>query len=124
MRHDDRKKALCVAVGEFYLRINNNDQEAAQEEIRRIGFLRLDLFDDLIVMEVRRPGLLIGPRGERCQQIQDFLQARIDKFAPRRDKPVQLKIHIVEAMEVLEDYILRGAIVDEMEYVVVEDDET
>ena len=124
MRHDDRKKALCGAVGEFYLHINNNDQEAAQEEIRRIGFLRLDLFDDLIVMEVRRPGILIGRRGERCQQIQDFLQARIGKFAPRRDKPVQLKIHIVEAMEVLEDYILRGAIVDEMEDVGVEDGET
>ena len=124
MRHDDRKKALCGAVGEFYVHINNNDQEAAQEEIRRIGFLRLDLFEDLIVMEVRRPGILIGRRGERCQQIQDFLQARIDKFAPRRDKPVQIKIHIVEAMEVLEDYIIRGTIPADLEYVVVEDDET
>lgn len=101
---DQNKMALAEAVGAFYLHTHSGDSEAAKDEICRIGFIHLERYGDLVVMEVRRPGILIGRRGERVQQIRDFLQKRIGEPAAP-----SLKIHIVEAPSVLEDHILRGA---------------
>lgn len=65
---------IAKKIGEFYLDKNNGDHEKANEEISRVRFNHVEfLNDNRVLLEVSRPGILIGKRGENIEKLQEFL---------------------------------------------------
>lgn len=65
--------------------------EDAADEIRKLDLTRLDIEDGRVIIRLRRPGLLIGPKGDNIVALQDYL-----KLANNDEN---LKVHIEEETE-------------------------
>ena len=63
------QKAICSRLSQAFLTICNNDIKGASDLITRIQFTNIQVFNDLVILTVRRPGLLIGKRGENIETI-------------------------------------------------------
>lgn len=90
-------KALADKIGEYYLQKNRNDVDAANEEIQRLAITDLSLDGGVVTIKTRRPGMLIGVRGDNIKKLEEALG---------------LKIKIIEQASV-EDLMLR---IDEGDY--------
>lgn len=64
-------------IGQFYLRKNNGDYEKTADEIMRLCITDVSVAEDVVTVTTKRPGLLIGMRGERVGQLEDFLNQKI-----------------------------------------------
>ena len=90
MRPTPNTVEVCKKIGQFYLNKNEGNYENAATEILRLGFTSVIATPDVVVVELCRPGLFIGKRGENVDKLSAFLGK---------------KIHIIEA-ESITDFII------------------
>lgn len=84
---------IAARIGVFFLRKNDNDYEAARKEILelRISNISFENPPGEVSIELSRPGLLIGRRGEQIDSLEKFLGH---------------KILIVEVRQSINDFLL------------------
>jgi len=72
-------KAIEVAsnIGQFFLQKNNCDYEKTAEEINKIGFTKVAVVDNKVCVVVKRPGMLIGRRGEIVNSLEKWLSVKL-----------------------------------------------
>lgn len=64
-------------IGQFYLEKNGNDYVATEDEITRLQITDIEVeHKSKVIIELSRPGLLIGKRGENCEKLQNYLSMR------------------------------------------------
>jgi ribosomal protein S3 len=54
-----------------------DSREETEKLIRTIDFTEITINTDTLVLKVRRPGMLIGKKGERVEKLRDFLGLKI-----------------------------------------------
>ena len=84
------QKELAEQIGLFYLSKCEGNYDKAREEIERSGITNILPIKDIAVIWTRRPGILIGKRGENIEKLESF---------------IHYKIHIIEEESIL-DYII------------------
>lgn len=92
---------IAQKIGEFFLRKNEFDYSAAENEIwkLRINNISFDYMHTSITIETSRPGMLIGRRGEQIEQLSKFLG---------------VKVKITETRQHILDYLVPCDFSDEM----------
>lgn len=75
-------------AGEDYRKAQEDAHSAAAEEIHNLDITALDIEDERVTITLRRPGLLIGLRGNNIIALQEYL-----KLAENNEN---LKVHIEE----------------------------
>ncbi len=70
-------KQICSYIGHFYLTKHKEDYDAAEKEIQDTGFVRVECCGDMVIIEARRVGLLIGKRGTNVDALQVYLSKKI-----------------------------------------------
>lgn len=60
-------------LGQFYLLKNHNDYNKAEEEIRSLGIIKLEVIDNTICVHLSRVGMFIGAKGLNLQKLEKFL---------------------------------------------------
>lgn len=83
-------------IGLFYLEKNNNDYVATEEEIKRLQITDIEVEHCEIIVELSRPGLFIGKRGENVEQLQKYLH----------EHGFKRKLHIKEAKQNILDFLV------------------
>lgn len=83
-------------IGLFYLEKNNNDYVATEEEIKRLQITDIEVEHCEIIVELSRPGLFIGKRGENVEQLQKYLH----------EHGFKRKLHIKEAKQNILDFLI------------------
>lgn len=80
------KKAIeaAQAIGLFYLEKNKGNYAKTSDEITTLQFTDVSVDDEVVVITTKRPGLLIGKRGENVDKLQNYLgrKIRIIETAP------------------------------------------
>jgi ribosomal protein S3 len=85
-------KSLARKIGQFYLEKNSGVYAFAEKDILNLRILKIDLIENCVVLiELSRPGVLIGKRGENLYALSRFLE-----------KPIK----VVEAEENILDYLV------------------
>lgn len=89
--HSEEAKDAARKIGLFYLKKNNNDYEATEQEINKLRITKVDVTDNKVIIITERPGLLIGKRGENIDKLTDALG---------------MEIHIIEEFDPLSAYLI------------------
>lgn len=94
-------KEICESIGQFYLQKNDGDYIATRHEIKEVDFTKVEWNEDegKITLEVDRPGLIIGKRGENLYQLVKHLETDV----------AAKYVCIEEARDNLNDYIIPHA---------------
>jgi hypothetical protein len=87
----ERVQEIAKQIGQFYLKKHSGDYAAAEKEIRSLDIQRIVDTTTLVVVELTRPGILIGLKGSNIIALEDFLGK---------------KIHIIEAMDSLLNHLI------------------
>lgn len=61
----------------FYYNKHNQNYDKAAEEIRRLDITELDIEDGRVTIKLRRPGILIGMKGNNITDLIDFLGTKV-----------------------------------------------
>lgn len=62
---------------EFYYNKHDENFDKAAEEIRRLDITELDIEDGRVTIKLRRPGILIGVKGNNITDLIDFLGTKV-----------------------------------------------
>ena len=95
MSLDQRAVDVAVEIGMFYLEKNKFDYEKTRDEINRLHITNIctvtDSKEPLVSIETKRPGLLIGKRGQNITALEEY---------------IGMKIYIMEAPACETDYLV------------------
>lgn len=82
MRKKLNEKLIDIVslIGEFYLRKNDNDYVKTSVEIKQLKITEIKLDDKSVLITLKRPGLLIGKRGENIDKLEKFLSMKVKIF--------------------------------------------
>jgi len=58
---------------QFYYEKHAENHSAASEDIVNLNITELDIIGDVAIIKLRRPGLIIGPKGDNICALRDFL---------------------------------------------------
>ncbi len=90
--YSNEVKTIAARIGSFFLNKLNGDYEKTRVFIESMRINNISLTDDnKIVIELSRPGILIGVKGTQINDLLNYMAQ---------------PIHIVETMEHIEDYIV------------------
>lgn len=85
-------KDIAMQIGQFFLNRNNGDYVKTEKQITDMRINNISLSTDgKLVIELSRPGLLIGRKGIQITDLTNYM-----------GRP----IHIVETMEHVYDYLV------------------
>jgi predicted RNA-binding protein Jag len=70
-------KDVAQRIGQFYLRKNDGDYKATQEEILKLRISKLEITDKGVAITTERPGILIGKRGTNIDALSSFLAMEV-----------------------------------------------
>jgi ribosomal protein S3 len=87
MMNEITLKKIIQEIGYYYYAKNNSNVQRSNEEINDLQITNIKLNDDEVTIELSRPGLLIGFKGQNLDNLKRFLQ---DVFC------VKLKFNIIE----------------------------
>jgi len=75
---DNKKIDILNKIGECFLRLNNRDYKKTEELLRSMQISSVEVVSNTkIVIMLRRPGLLIGPKGKSVTALSDFLKMEV-----------------------------------------------
>lgn len=84
-------KEIAADIGQFFLDKNKGDYLKTKHEIENMRVNSISIDDNKVIIELSRPGLLIGWRGEQIHSLIKHLE---------RD------VRIVETPNHIEDYLI------------------
>jgi hypothetical protein len=64
-------------IGHFFLKRNNNDYQETEKYLFSMRITGILVFPDEIIVTLRRPGLLIGKRGELITALREYMGKEI-----------------------------------------------
>ena len=88
MGYSKKEKELFTKIGEFFLEKNSGDFGKAQEAIELLGITRISLSSNEMTICLRRPGLLIGKKGERIDALSKYLKPFVRTILIEEDELV------------------------------------
>ena len=85
MRYSDKEKEIFTKIRHFFLERNKGNYEEAAKTVESLGITRIEISLNKMRICLRRPGLLIGKKGE-CNECGEFNQRLVyGKCSPCRD---------------------------------------
>lgn len=84
-------KDVAEKIGLFYLKKNNGNFSAAEDEIINLQIVEIEVNESEIIITASRVGLLIGRRGENL----DALVAHLQKKVKLREEENCLLRHLI-----------------------------
>lgn len=76
MNLDKNEQRIYSGIWEYYYELHHRDYDKASKAIRDLQITDLKCGNDYILMELRRPGLLISKRGENYEDLKTHLQLK------------------------------------------------
>lgn len=101
-KNHEKTCEVCEKIGQFYLQKHNGNYNKAAIEIAKLGITGILVSNKRIIIQLYRPGLLIGVRGENVENLQEFLGINLhieEESLPKWDDLI-----IIENPEDLNDY--------------------
>lgn len=77
MKLNKQEQEVFGRIATFYIERSGGDYAKAIKDVEQIGFRRIEVFGDNVVVWAKRVGLFIGRRGENVDQLQKYLGKKI-----------------------------------------------
>jgi hypothetical protein len=97
-----KTREVCEKIGQFYLQKHSGNYDKAAIEITKLGITGVLVSHNKIIIQLYRPGLLIGKKGENIENLQAFLGVSLhieEESLPKWDDLI-----ILDNPEDLNDY--------------------
>jgi len=74
MRYSDKEKEIFTKIRHFFLERNKGNYEEAAKTVESLGITRIEISLNKMRICLRRPGLLIGKKGECIDALSKYLK--------------------------------------------------